>query len=227
MTLVESHEARTAPRIQANDVVEIVARRRRQGRSRQAERRGRRDARLCRRWARDVGGARRISQLRAGRRRRPCRGTSFSCASGRESKAHISGVALLTAAQHADTRCGRPCRAPLREPRDVQDRARRRSDRRVPGQDHRAPARPEDGRAHDEPGGAAVGGRHHEQQAGTRDLRRRRAVRPRRDVRRSSTTTAVLPHGPRPAAKRSREPLVQAFLGEAVDSSRTRRRARR
>ena len=84
---------------------------------------------------------------------------------------------------------GRPRRATLRRAESCSRRARRRVDGRVPGQDHRAPRRAEDGRQHDEPGRAARRRRHHEQQAGTRDLRRRRAVaRMARPAARSTTT---------------------------------------
>ena len=59
--------------------------------------------------------------------------------------------------------------------------------RRVPGQGHRAPGRAEDRRQADGAGADAVAGRRVRLQAGTRDLRRRRRLRPRLDVRPSST----------------------------------------
>ena len=80
---------------------------------------------------------------------------------------------------------GRSRRRPLPQPRGLQVGARRCEPRRVPGQDHRPPRRPEDRRPHDDARAAPLRRRRGRQQAGARDLRRRRAVRPRRDLRRA------------------------------------------
>ena len=101
---------------------------------------------------------------------------------------------------------GRSCRARLREPRAVQGRAGRPRARRVPGQGDRAPRRAEDRRQADGAGADAVGGCRVRLQAGARDLRRRRRLRPRLDRGRDRRRPAVLPARARHSAAEPRAP---------------------
>ena len=112
---------------------------------------------------------------------------------------------------------GRPCGGRRPEPRSLQDRARRREPRRVPGQDHRAARRAADRRQNGLAWALAVGGRRGRPQARAGDLRRRRPVRPRRDRGRSRRGPAVLSQGARHSGGGGRG---------AADSSVCRRRDR-
>ena len=105
---------------------------------------------------------------------------------GEGSDGLLGGASLLKGRQHVDnTLVINHAVGALRQPRAVQVGARRREPRRVPGQDHRRAARAEDRRQDDDARAAAVGRRRGRQQAGARDLRRRRGLRPRRDRRRA------------------------------------------
>ena len=118
----------------------------------------------------------------------------------------VAGIRGATPAQGPPARrhhAGRRShRARLPEPRSVQVRARRRGPRRVPGPHHRAAAGAEDRRQDDDAGAAAVRARRGRQQAGTGDLRRRRAMRPRRDRRRARRRAEILPDGARHSGRR-------------------------
>ncbi len=121
---------------------------------------------------------------------------------GEGTVASLRGASLLKGKQHADTTLVADHKAQrLPEPRGVRLRARRRKPRRVPGQDHRASACAEDRRQDDDALAAAVGNRRGRQQAGARDFRRRRAVRPRRDGGRARRGSEVLPDGARHSRK--------------------------
>src|SRR6516165_4123836 len=91
----------------------------------------------------------------------------------------------------------RPRHCGLHQPRSVQIGARRGGPQRLPGQDHRAAARAEDRCQDGDPRVAAVGNGRGRQQTRARDFRRRRAVRPRRDLGRARRGSVVLPQGAR------------------------------
>ena len=117
---------------------------------------------------------------------------------GEETVAGIRGATLLKARQHADTTLVvRHIAARLPEPRGVQVGARRRGPRRVPGPHHRQTARAADRRQDDDAGAAPLRQRRSRYQAGTGNLRRRRAMRPRRHRRRARRRTEILPDGAR------------------------------
>ncbi len=134
----ESHEGPDGVAHQPNDVVEIVAGDRAKVRHVRLNAEGRRGARAV-----DADGA---------ARRATCRSTASTSSTGaavsrhqvfldfagEHSTAHVNGATMIKAAStptptlvvdHAVPHCD--------EPRAVQDRHRRRGDRRVPGQDHR------------------------------------------------------------------------------------------
>ena len=126
-------------------------------------------------------------------------------AGGEGSRRSVNGVNLLrrppARRHHAG---GRSCRAELRQPRGLPRRDRRSRPFGVPGPHHRPSRRAEDRRQDDDPGAAAVGRGRGRQQAGARDLRRRRHLRPRRHRRRARRQPAVLSAGARPVRRRRR-----------------------
>ena len=124
---------------------------------------------------------------------------------GEGTHAGIRGVSLLKGKEHVDTTLLiEHAAGHCAEPRAVQVGARRRKPRRVPGQDRRRAARAEDRRQDDDARAAAVGRGRGRQQAGAGNLRRRRALRPRRDRRRARRGPQVLSDVARHSAKRSR-----------------------
>ncbi len=145
-----------------------------------------------------IGANARLQRFRLQHRRR--RGAQPDLRSLRR-RGHARGLARREPAQgqaarrfHAGDRSqGRR----LPEPRGVRVRARRRKPRRVPGQDRGAAARAEDRRQDDDAGAAAVRRGRGRQQAGAGDFCRRRAVRPRRHVRRARRGPEVLSDGAR------------------------------
>ena len=199
--LVESHEG--SRRVPGERRARAQGRRRGPCRSHQDHRRGRGRAACL-----DAdGGDRRacpLQRIPVHHRRRAWCATSCSCAfAGEGTVAGIRGASLLKGRQHADTTLvADHAVARLHQPRGVQVGARRREPRRLPGQDHRAAARAEDRRQDGDARAAAVGDRRGRQQARARNLRRRRAVRPRRDLGRSRRGPAVLPQGARHSGRR-------------------------
>lgn len=125
---------------------------------------------------------------------------------GADGRAVVNRAAMLNGRQLADTTFLADHAATGGQPRIVQDRGRRRGHGRVPGQDHRPAGRAADRRQDDVGLPHPVRGRTDDEQAGTRDLRRRRRLRPRRHLRRAGRGPAVLPHAARPAEGRGREP---------------------
>ena len=149
VTLVESHEGANGVAHQANTAVEIIGRRRGRGRSRQAERLWAGGHRPVHARRAMLGALRELHVLGVSRpRRRLSRHQLFLRFAGEHSSRRPSPAARCSKDASTPTRrwsSTTPC--PLREPRAVQARARRRSDGRVPGQDHRAPvAQKTDGR---------------------------------------------------------------------------------
>ena len=100
----------------------------------------------------------------------------------------------------------RACRAPYDQPRALQERHRRRGAGRLPGPHRGQAGRPEDRRQDDDAGAPPLRPRRVRFQAGARDLRRRRPVRPRRHLRPDRRDAALLPDGPRRSARRGRAP---------------------
>ena len=142
--------------------------------------------------------------------------------------AGIRGASLLKGRQHADTTLvADHAVAGLHQPRSVQVGARRREPRRLSGQDHRAAARAEDRREDGDARAAAVGNRRGRQQARARNLRRRRAVRPRRDLGRSRRGSAVLPQGARHSGEGGRGAADPGLRRRGGGGDRARRAARR
>ena len=142
--------------------------------------------------------------------------------------AGIRGASLLKGRQHADTTLvADHAVARLHQPRGVQVGARRREPRRLPRQDHRAAARAEDRRQDGDARAAAVGRGRGRQQARARDLRRRRAVRPRRDLRRSRRGSVVLSQGARHSGQGSRGAADPGVRRRGGRGDRARRPARR
>ena len=158
-----------------------------------------------------------------------CATRSFVRFDGEGTLAGVRGATLLKDRQHADTTLVVDHAAAGCDSREVfktvlDDEVAR----RVPGQDHRAAARAEDRRQDGDPCAAAVRRRGGRRQAGTGNLRRRRAVRPRRDLRRDLDEDLLFYLKARGIpAKEAESLLIQAFVGEAVEAHRTRRRARR
>ena len=151
--------------------------------------------------------ARALRRFRARLRRRAGAAADFRAArAAAAAKIALAGLSLIDGERHADTTLdGRPRRAARREPRVLPPYRRRRGDRRLSGQGDRRPARAEDRRRHEDPGAAAVADRADEQQAGARNLRRRRRLRPRRDGRRARPRADFLSARARhPAAPRPR-----------------------
>ena len=159
----------------------------------------------------------------------PSCATSCSCASrARGTVAGIRGASLLKGRQHADTTLVADHAARgLHQPRSIQVGARRRGPRRLPGQDHRATARAEDRCEDGDARAAALGNRRGRQQAGARNLRRRRAVRSRRDLGRSRRGSAVLPQGARHSGEGGRGAADPGLRRRGGGGDRACRAARR
>ena len=118
---------------------------------------------------------------------------------GEGSTVETNGVNLLNGRQHADTTLFMDHAVPHCSSNEIfRAVAGRSRPFGVPGPHHRAPQGAEDRRQDDDAGAAAVGRGRGRQQAGTRNLRRRRHLRPWRHHRRARREPAVLPARPRP-----------------------------
>ena len=146
---------------------------------------------------------------------------------GEETVAHIGGATLLKGRQHADTHARRqPHRARLSEPGSVQVGARRRGAWRIPGPHRGAAGGAADRRQDDDAGAAFVGRGRGRQQAGTGDLRRRRAMRPRRDGWRARRGAEILSDGARHSGRRGRGASDPGVPGRGDRRHRACRHAR-